>query len=100
MLAAQFTTGTELPHPGSEGFLRGTGAKVRVLQRNHRPSPGGERTCLVKLFQLVRGQWHPVEDARGNRTVEERDIYETAELATFCGKPPKPRRERRGRRAR
>lgn len=95
MLAAEHTIDTPLPLPGSEGFLRGTGLKVRVLQRNNTRSPGGEPTCLVKVFELVRGVWREVLDAAGTRTVEQRDIFPTRELATFCGKPPKPRRQRR-----
>lgn len=93
MLALKFTEGTELPLVGSTGYLRGTAQKCRVLRRN------GDKTCLVQLFHRPRGfgEWEPILDSTGNRTVEEGDIYETQRLATFCGKPPKGR-ERKPRR--
>lgn len=83
----------ELPQVGSEGFLRGTGTRARVVRRNL------DRTCLVALF--VRhprtGGWDAVRGASGNRVVAEADLYETEEEALHCGRKPRVRISRVGR---
>ena len=90
MLNPQFTEDTPLPFPGSVGYCRGTAAKVRVLRRD----PDG--TCFVKL--LDDGPAVSLNRrASGNTRLDEGDLYETVELAMFCGKPPKPRSTRRSR---
>lgn len=83
----------ELPHIGSEGFLRGTATRARVVRRNL------DRTCLVALF--VRhprtGGWDAIRGASGNRVVAETDLYATEEEALHCGRKPRVRVSRMGR---
>jgi hypothetical protein len=99
MLATSPTDAIELPQVGSFGYLRGTGQRAQVLQRNHRPGVDGNRTCLVKLWELHRGRWLTVEDAQGNRTVEEADLFATHDEALHCGRKPRRRTARQSRRA-
>lgn len=93
MLACNPDQLPELPQIGSEGFLRGTGTRARVIRRNL------DRTCLVALF--VRhprtGGWDAVRGASGNRVVAEADLFATEEEARHCGRKPRVRVRRQGR---
>lgn len=108
MLAQKFALDTPLPQVGSFGYLRGTGQRAQVIQRNAGQA-GDAGRCLVKLFERripTRAEaglgaaahgpiWFPVYGSSGNTTVDEADLYASEDEALHCG-----RRARRGRRAR
>lgn len=80
----------KFPHVGSTAYLRGTGGPARILRRN------ADGTCLVELLESTptgpaRSR---TREASGNRQVEGGDLYETQQLAVFCGRPPKRARAR------
>lgn len=91
-------TPAPFPHAGSDGFLRGTAQRVTVIQHN------AAGTSTVKLHPprfmdaAKRLEWAN-RGASLTRQVETADIYETEQLAAFCGKPPKAHRARTSRKA-
>ena len=95
MLAEKFAADIPLPQAGSVGYLRGTAQRCRILRRNPPRSASDGPTCLVQLFDRVGMSWQPVPGSSGNREVPQADIYETTELAMFCGKPPRRTRHRK-----
>lgn len=79
---------TEFPQVGSTGFLRGTAAPARIIQQR------ADGRLLVSVSD------DELPQIRKHCTIEQEDIYATAELARWCGKPPsKPRSARRPGRA-
>lgn len=88
MLAEKFADAVPLPQVNSVGFLRGTGQRARVLRRNADVNLGGERTCLVQLFERIpfTRNWQPALGSTGNATIEERDLYPTEDAAHHAGR--------------
>ena len=86
MLAEKFTAATPLPLVGSVGFLRGTAQRALVLRRNMLKDARDEPTCLVKTFTKMGGHWYDDRGSSGNRTVEERDLFATEDLALSAGR--------------
>lgn len=74
---------TEFPQVGSTGFLRATAAPARILQRR------ADGRLLVSVADELLPQ------VRKHCTIDAGDIYATAELARWCGKPPRKRRSAR-----
>lgn len=88
MLAEKYADAVPLPQVNSVGFLRGTAQRARILRRNADENAGGERTCLVQLFERIpfTPNWQPVLGSTGNATVEERDLYPTQDAAQHAGR--------------
>lgn len=84
------------PHTGCEAFLRGTGARVTLIQRNADGSATVKLHPPEHMTPAQRLEWAN-RGASLTHRVPASDLYATLDDAIHCGRKPR-RRDQRARR--